>query len=961
MSLQAQSSKPDFTALSTPNLLRAGFQYRRNTDFNKEICDLAGTRPDLGVSGRARLAILLVWRLAWEQSELDSQARKRGEKSQLDVAVWCRRITDTIPVLPEVTDPWERLCLIEVLSSNSKNGNLAVRDAMLAFARAVDELKDPRSGAYVRVLLADWYMYKYDDLSHRYLDDSAVRVADEAYELSKQVEDPFPRAQACMRAARVHFELSHYAQARKVAHEGLAICDADKAVERQSVWIPAELIAIEAGSNHYLGNLDVAKRLYERFRIYYAFQSHRFSDVNLGEVSRIFGGYFFLLGNMRLFAEAEAQTKAGIELALSTNRPELSQTLFLAQIYVQYRQKKFADAQKTLSRWEQLASKSTDEVVPIYRNTLRGMVYAVNGRTADAVLEARDGEKGFAIQFPNSKEHLIAFGILFRAYIANGQYAEAAQTGQELVDRFKEMSATVSDPAEVGLFQQTLPNLFGHVAWNKSLLGQPTDAILDLENGRAWGLYRQRSLNSSNYASYLTPSEKANLEAAEAQVRAAVIRLRDLERTHPTATYAADQLRNELTKSQNQLSATWDAVFRSNRLFAGMSKASDATFDKGALEALEAAHPDTLFIHFAMVDEERTLITANSAGQDAFATTIPVGEGDWITKVQEYYRTAGIGSRAGASVPSGGVPAPTIESEQQQARTLYKDLIGPLEDKGILRPNHKRLVFVTDGPLADLPLSPLMDGSGKRLIERYRVSSVVSLGSLNWRQDSRSSGLLCVADPNGKTKQRQDSDAVPEEGWKRAGFGGPLEHALEEGEEVVKTFGHGSKPLFQTDATEKNVSAELEKYAILHFACHGFVESGNPLGNGLILCDDPDQVKDDGLLAVREISRMKLRARLAVLSACETARGRANGGDGIQSLVWAFQAARCPTVVASRWQVDDGSTKDLMVQFYRNLVDKRMPFDAAMQDAALKTMAKHPEPRYWAPFEIFGPASDRLK
>jgi CHAT domain-containing protein len=58
--------------------------------------------------------------------------------------------------------------------------------------------------------------------------------------------------------------------------------------------------------------------------------------------------------------------------------------------------------------------------------------------------------------------------------------------------------------------------------------------------------------------------------------------------------------------------------------------------------------------------------------------------------------------------------------------------------------------------------------------------------------------------------------------------------------------------------------------------------------------------------------------------------------------------------VASLWQVDDAATEKLMMSFYRNL-DGHTKREALRQ-AQIETRHDHPEPLFWAAFEITGDA-----
>ena len=100
---------------------------------------------------------------------------------------------------------------------------------------------------------------------------------------------------------------------------------------------------------------------------------------------------------------------------------------------------------------------------------------------------------------------------------------------------------------------------------------------------------------------------------------------------------------------------------------------------------------------------------------------------------------------------------------------------------------------------------------------------------------------------------------------------------------------------------------------------------------------------------------MPVVADLAVLSACDTARGHIGAGEGVIGLSWAFFVAGCPATVVSQWSVDADSTSKLMVEFHRNLLAGKTKSEALRQ-AELKLMKnrRYSDPFYWAGFVVVG-------
>jgi CHAT domain-containing protein len=108
--------------------------------------------------------------------------------------------------------------------------------------------------------------------------------------------------------------------------------------------------------------------------------------------------------------------------------------------------------------------------------------------------------------------------------------------------------------------------------------------------------------------------------------------------------------------------------------------------------------------------------------------------------------------------------------------------------------------------------------------------------------------------------------------------------------------------------------------------------------------------------------KLDLKADLAVLSACETARGRVGAGEGMIGLSWALFVAGCPTTVVSQWKVESAGTTELMLEFHRQLktqmANSAGTFSAAraLREASLKLRrtSAYRHPFYWAGFVVSG-------
>ena len=152
--------------------------------------------------------------------------------------------------------------------------------------------------------------------------------------------------------------------------------------------------------------------------------------------------------------------------------------------------------------------------------------------------------------------------------------------------------------------------------------------------------------------------------------------------------------------------------------------------------------------------------------------------------------------------------------------------------------------------------------------------------------------------------------------------------------------------------TKQRFIKEAEKYDVLHLAIHGKANQGNRYESSLIF-----NGTQNNELRTSDLYVANIKARLAVLSACETGSGEIIKGEGTFSIARGFALVGVPSIVMSLWQASDGLSTEIIKGFYDGLLEEQT-VATALRDAKLSYLESSDNltshPFYWATFVALG-------
>ncbi|MBK9163797.1 MAG: CHAT domain-containing protein [Acidobacteria bacterium] len=324
---------------------------------------------------------------------------------------------------------------------------------------------------------------------------------------------------------------------------------------------------------------------------------------------------------------------------------------------------------------------------------------------------------------------------------------------------------------------------------------------------------------------------------------------------------------------------------------------------------------DAVLVEFFESEGRIGAFVAEGSGLRSVMTELrPADILTWLAQFDSQLRTF----RHGQAI-EGPVVAILKRRTEQLLGKLGVALLGQLG----LAESVRKIVLVPTGPLFGVPFAALRIG-GMHLIERFQIAIAPSASiwlDLAGRKSKKPGPPVAIG---------YSDDAIP--------------FAEEEAREIAKMLDAKESLIGRAATTESFVRAAVGAGS-LHIACHGLFRADNPMYSSLQLAD--------GRLTAADAAKLRLKAELVTLSACETGRSEIAGGDEMLGLARGFLSAGAGSLIISLWNVSDRHTIDLMRSFYSEMQRTSDP-GASLQKTQIALVSEGLHPYFWAPFCYIG-------
>lgn len=317
--------------------------------------------------------------------------------------------------------------------------------------------------------------------------------------------------------------------------------------------------------------------------------------------------------------------------------------------------------------------------------------------------------------------------------------------------------------------------------------------------------------------------------------------------------------------------------------------------------------PEAALLQFHVLGDDIVVFVIREGGVES--RFLQAATGDVLSLLREWRAEC---SRAASAVGRAGIEE---HSGVDLMHSFYKTLLEPVEDL-LADLDGEPLMVIPHQFLFEVPFESI-DCDGVPFAERYDLyfTSGTALESGSGIE-VHPQGVAVFALPDG------------------------IAPAIEKEAHAIAAAVPDAEVFIGDEATADAFLTHAPGKDIVHIACHGEFSAASPLFSGLRLADR--------WVTGAEILSTDLRGTMVVISACDAGRSSSVHAEPV-GLVWAFLAAGCRSVIASKWAVDDAVGTVFMTALHRHLAAGTHARHA-VELARSEVRAQYPHPYYWAAF-----------
>ena len=285
--------------------------------------------------------------------------------------------------------------------------------------------------------------------------------------------------------------------------------------------------------------------------------------------------------------------------------------------------------------------------------------------------------------------------------------------------------------------------------------------------------------------------------------------------------------------------------------------------------------------------------------------------------------------------------ASSCQQFDQAAFTLYQTLIP--------QPSKKELLIIPDDQLNYLPFESLTTQPFPNARGYHQLHYALYQHTISYAYSATSYYYQQYKHQNQKNSQILGFAPSYQNNFKLSTLKANIQEVAYLEKEFSGTYYYNQKD------SKKAFQQQSNQFNILHLASHAYADNHELQQAKLFFAQEAED-SFSAALSPHEIIQLPLHADFVVLSACQTAIGYWQEGEGIMSLARDFMYAGVPSILTTLWQINDQSSSRIIQDFYQELrtLPKHQALQLAKQHYIEQASAFGAHPYFWSGYILVG-------